>query len=72
MLLVKVESSRSDHQKQAQLLLERCMTAPGHQRTLKPSFRLAFSGPPGVGKSTFLDQLGLHIFDHDKKSTEWK
>ena len=31
------------------------------------SFRLGFSGPPGVGKSTFIEKLGLQLVARDKK-----
>jgi LAO/AO transport system kinase len=33
----------------------------------KRSLRLAISGPPGVGKSTFIETLGLHLINMGKK-----
>jgi LAO/AO transport system kinase len=48
-----VESSRSDDQLQGEALLD---TILPHT---KASFRLGVTGPPGIGKSTFVDALGL-------------
>ena len=48
------ESSRDDHRAQALDILE--MVGP-HTGA---SIRLGVSGPPGVGKSTFIEALGLY------------
>ncbi|MCA2217192.1 methylmalonyl Co-A mutase-associated GTPase MeaB [Jidongwangia harbinensis] len=50
-----VESTRSDHQAQAQRLL--ALLAPDAGR----SHRIGISGVPGAGKSTFIDALGSHL-----------
>ena len=50
-----VESSRADHRAQAQALL-RELGRPAVQ-----SLRIGVSGAPGVGKSTFIEALGLTI-----------
>ncbi len=50
-----VESTRSDHQTRAAALLDALMPHTGR------SIRLAISGAPGVGKSTFIEALGLHV-----------
>ena len=56
------ESSRTDDQKAIQHFLDKA-GAP----TQTP-FKLAVSGPPGVGKSTFIDALGHHlIHDHQQR-----
>ncbi|MGH1503706.1 MAG: methylmalonyl Co-A mutase-associated GTPase MeaB [Acidimicrobiales bacterium] len=50
-----VESSRSDHRRRAAALLDELL--PGPDGTI----RVGISGTPGVGKSTFIEQLGLHL-----------
>ena len=52
-----LESTRGDHRDQADDLLTRLLPHSGR------SFRLAISGVPGVGKSTFIEALGLHLID---------
>ena len=48
-----VESARTDHQEQAQALLQR-LSGHGHQ-----ALRIGLSGTPGVGKSTFIEAFGI-------------
>lgn len=48
-----VESARTDHQEQAQALLQR-LSGHGHQ-----ALRIGLSGTPGVGKSTFIEAFGM-------------
>jgi LAO/AO transport system kinase len=50
-----IESTRADHRAQADELLTKLLTASGQ------SFRLGISGVPGVGKSTFIEALGLYL-----------
>jgi GTPase len=50
-----VESSRREHQLRARGLLEALLPHTGR------SLRLGVSGAPGVGKSTLLETLGLHV-----------
>jgi LAO/AO transport system kinase len=50
-----LESTRGDHRARADALLNALLPATG--RTL----RLGISGVPGVGKSTFIEALGLHL-----------
>jgi LAO/AO transport system kinase len=52
-----VESTRADHRAQAGALLDVLLPHTGG------AIRLGISGPPGVGKSTFIEALGLHITD---------
>ena len=50
-----LESSRADHRMQADALLTALLPHTGK------SLRLGISGVPGVGKSTFIEALGLHV-----------
>lgn len=56
-----IESSRDDHQQQAQTLLESVLPATGN------SIRVGITGIPGVGKSTFIEALGLYLVGQGKK-----
>ena len=60
-----VESSRSDHQPAAAELLERLAGARDHARS--HALRIGLSGPPGVGKSTFIESLGTFLVDRGHK-----
>ena len=50
-----LESTRPDHRAQADELLTQLLPRTGR------SFRLGISGVPGVGKSTFIEALGLYL-----------
>jgi LAO/AO transport system kinase len=50
-----LESTRTDHRAQADELLTALLPHTGK------SFRLGISGVPGVGKSTFVEALGLYL-----------
>jgi LAO/AO transport system kinase len=52
-----LESTRADHRAQADELLTALLPYTGK------SFRLGISGVPGVGKSTFIETLGLYLID---------
>jgi LAO/AO transport system kinase len=52
-----LESTRADHRAQADALLTALLPHTGK------SFRLGISGVPGVGKSTFIETLGLYLID---------
>jgi len=52
-----LESTRADHRAQADELLTALLPHTGN------SFRLGISGVPGVGKSTFIETLGLHLIE---------
>ncbi len=53
-----IESTRADHRCAADALLDALMPHTGR------SLRLGISGVPGVGKSTFIETLGLHLIAH--------
>ncbi|GAC57255.1 putative GTPase [Gordonia hirsuta DSM 44140 = NBRC 16056] len=52
-----VESTRSDHRDLAQRLLLKLTPHSG------ASFRVGITGVPGVGKSTTIEALGMHLID---------
>jgi LAO/AO transport system kinase len=56
-----VESTRADHQQDAQRLLELLLPHTGG------AVRLGVSGVPGVGKSTFIEAFGLHLIGTGKR-----
>lgn len=56
-----IESTRTDHQRQAQRLLEKLLPQTGK------ALRLGVTGVPGVGKSTFIESFGSHLIEHGKR-----
>ncbi|HET9978014.1 MAG TPA: methylmalonyl Co-A mutase-associated GTPase MeaB [Burkholderiaceae bacterium] len=52
-----IESTRGDHRTQADALLDALLPATGR------SLRIGISGVPGVGKSTFIEVLGLDLIE---------
>jgi LAO/AO transport system kinase len=52
--LTLVESRQPQHQKMAEEILDRCLPFTGN------SVRVGITGSPGVGKSTFIESLGIH------------
>jgi LAO/AO transport system kinase len=56
-----VESTRPDHQARAQALLTALLPHSGG------AIRVGISGVPGVGKSTFIEALGLFLIEQGKR-----
>jgi LAO/AO transport system kinase len=56
-----VESTRADHQKEAQELLTSILPKTGN------SIRIGITGTPGVGKSTFIEAFGLYAIEQGHK-----
>lgn len=53
-----VESMIPEHQEKAQKVIEKCLPHACN------SVRIGISGVPGAGKSTSIDQFGLHVLDN--------
>lgn len=56
-----VESTRTDDRKQAEMLLDKLIRHSGK------SIRIGISGVPGVGKSTFIEALGMYLVQQGHK-----
>ncbi|MBW2436952.1 MAG: methylmalonyl Co-A mutase-associated GTPase MeaB, partial [Deltaproteobacteria bacterium] len=52
-----IESSRSDHQELARKIVDQLLPHTGK------AVRLGITGVPGVGKSTFIESLGMSLVD---------
>src|SRR5690606_18363895 len=57
--ITMVESRRSDHRAIARELLAELAAAPDSK--VGGAVRVGISGVPGVGKSTFIEALGVHL-----------
>ena len=56
-----LESTRADHRTRADALLNAVLPRSGR------SLRLGISGVPGVGKSAFIEALGLHLIERGQR-----
>lgn len=56
-----IESSLPTHQKLAQQVIEKCLPLSGK------SIRIGITGVPGVGKSTFIETLGMNLIKQNRK-----
>lgn len=56
-----VESTVDEHQSLAQEVIEKCLPFSGHSR------RIGITGVPGAGKSTSIDEFGLHVIGQGHK-----
>ena len=54
-----VESTNPEHQAIAQQVIERCLPYSGK------SVRIGISGVPGAGKSTSIDEFGIHVLQRN-------
>jgi LAO/AO transport system kinase len=66
-----IESSLADHQKQSHLLLQQLIESKHPKRYFNPSkthtLRLGIAGPPGTGKSSFIDVLGMSLIQKNHR-----
>ena len=56
-----IESTRPEHQQTAREIVDRCLPASGD------SIRIAITGVPGVGKSSFIETLGMRLVETDHR-----
>ena len=56
-----IESTRKDHQELASEIVSQCLPHIGN------GLRIGITGPPGAGKSTFIDALGTRVANQGKK-----
>ncbi len=56
-----VESTKPDHQKLAEEIINACLPHSGN------ALRIGITGVPGVGKSTFIESFGLHLITQENK-----
>ncbi len=56
-----IESTKKEHQQQAEKIIEACLPHAGN------SFRIGITGVPGVGKSTFIESFGNLLIEKGHK-----
>lgn len=65
-----IESSREDHRRQAAILLDSLLQARAQREQgsggvlgsrVPPTFRVGVAGPPGAGKSTLIEAVGMRL-----------
>jgi LAO/AO transport system kinase len=59
--ITQIESTRDADRARGQAVLEALVSESGN------AIRVGITGPPGVGKSTFIEALGLHLVDQGKR-----
>jgi len=61
-----VESARPEHQAVAQAVIAALLDMPGNALP-PPTLRVAVTGAPGVGKSTFIEALGMYLTERGRR-----
>jgi LAO/AO transport system kinase len=59
--ITKLESTRDEDHAEGQAILESLISDSGN------AIRVGITGPPGVGKSTFIEALGIHLVEQGKR-----
>lgn len=59
--ITRLESTRDDDRQKGQAVLEALVAESGD------AIRVGITGPPGVGKSTLIEALGLHLIEQGKR-----
>lgn len=60
-----IESTNRSHQEQAALLLQHLTDEAYGSKSKPPTLRLGIAGPPGAGKSTFIEKIGMKFLAED-------
>ena len=60
-LITRIESTRKDESELGQRVLEELVPHTGR------AVRVGITGPPGVGKSTFIELLGLMLIERGQR-----
>ena len=64
-----IESKAAAKRQQADVLLTNLLANEDAINKTSSSFRLGIAGPPGAGKSTFIETFGMHILNKASTST---
>lgn len=62
-----VESAREDHQQMARAIVAQLLSPDSNAQTSPQTLRIAVTGAPGVGKSTFIEALGMYLISLGKR-----
>lgn len=65
-----IESHSRVHMEQADLLLNYLYQS--NVGTHRDNFRVGFAGPPGAGKSSFIEKFGQHVLNKEELDTDFK
>ncbi|EGC38549.1 hypothetical protein DICPUDRAFT_75901 [Dictyostelium purpureum] len=62
-LITKVESTRDDHQEQSRYIISYLQSLQQKEKNedKNKTYRIGITGPPGAGKSTFIESFGKHL-----------
>ena len=65
-----IESRKDSHQQQSNLLLTYLLNQRENYKQKSKSFRLGIAGPPGAGKSTFVECFGKFLLQLEETTPE--
>merc|ERR1712137_593640 len=62
-----VESKNHNKRQMAKAILHQLLQSHSNEIEIDPSYRIGLSGPPGAGKSTFIENMGQRIISKEGK-----
>lgn len=62
-----VESARPEHQALAQMVIQQLLETPKPKIKSPTSLRIGITGAPGVGKSSFIEALGMRLVEQGRR-----